>query len=161
MESSKNPSRVSSVWLCSPFGCLQSMSADDHDFLFSPLNPKPPNSARKVHIRRLYDVFQLCLHRNDFPRARRAWTILARCKEVDWKMMWTTGVLLLGENSGTQPNEKSVEFLSTMLRQYPDEVSSSRMSSFHAVLPNSKARKHPTRTRIAAHTFRDVSKSTR
>jgi len=97
------------------------MSADDHDFLFSPLNPKPPNSARKVHIRRLYDVFQLCLHRNDFPRARRAWTILARCKEVDWKMMWTTGVLLLGENSGTQPNEKSVEFLSTMLRQYPDE----------------------------------------
>ncbi|OCH92154.1 hypothetical protein OBBRIDRAFT_791531 [Obba rivulosa] len=97
------------------------MSADDHDFLFSPVNPKRPTTARKVHVRRLYDVFHLCLHRNDLARARRAWSILARCKEVDWKMMWTTGVLLLGENNGTGPDEKRIEFVSAMLRQHPDE----------------------------------------
>ncbi|EMD40911.1 hypothetical protein CERSUDRAFT_149450 [Gelatoporia subvermispora B] len=97
------------------------MSTDDHDFLFSPVNSKRLNSARKVHIRRLYDVFQLCLHRNDIPRAQKAWSILARCREVDWKTMWTTGVLLLGEHGSTEPNERRIEFLSAMLRQHPDE----------------------------------------
>ncbi|KAF6762175.1 hypothetical protein DFP72DRAFT_1002018 [Ephemerocybe angulata] len=89
----------------------------DHTFLFASLDSKPPNTARKVHIRRLYDLFQVSIQRQDFTRASRAWAILARCKEFDWMSMWMTGFLLLrGSSSDDVPQEK-LEFLRTMLLQ--------------------------------------------
>lgn len=100
------------------------MFPDDQRFLFRSLDSKTPLTARKIHIRRLYDVLQLCLHRNDLPRAKRAWTILARCKEIHWMTMWTTGVRLLGEDFGQHENSsKKIEFLRSMMLQYPDDVS--------------------------------------
>ncbi len=106
------------------------MSSTDYSFLFSSLNAKQPTTARKVHIRRLYDILQLCIQRHDWVRAKRAWAILARCREVDWKVMWRTSVLLLGEGdpdtNDVQANEDRVRFLSLMMRQHPDEVSGGR-----------------------------------
>ncbi|TFK94655.1 hypothetical protein K466DRAFT_245788 [Polyporus arcularius HHB13444] len=101
------------------------MSSTDYSFLFSSLNAKQLTTARKVHIRRLYDILQLCIQRHDWVRAKRAWAILARCREVDWKVMWRTSVLLLGEGdpdtNDVQANEDRVRFLSLMMRQHPDE----------------------------------------
>ncbi|KAH7930702.1 hypothetical protein BV22DRAFT_1101649 [Leucogyrophana mollusca] len=98
------------------------MNPDDHCFLFSSFDDKKPLSTRKIHLRRLNDVLQLSLHRGDLPRARRAWSILARCKEVDWKAMWTTGVYLLVQNANsTQTSPQKIEFLRTMMLQCPDQ----------------------------------------
>ncbi|KAI0832575.1 hypothetical protein BC628DRAFT_329807 [Trametes gibbosa] len=101
------------------------MPHDKHSFLFSSLNSKQPNTARKVHICRLFDILQLCVQRHDWQRARRAWTILLRCKEVDWKTMWKTSLLLLGrpdETAGYNTSETDkVSFLTVMMRQHPEE----------------------------------------
>ncbi|KAI1796237.1 hypothetical protein LXA43DRAFT_970121 [Ganoderma leucocontextum] len=99
---------------------------NEYSFLFSSLGSKQPNTTRKVHIRRLYDILQLCIQRQDWARAKCAWGILARCPEVDWKTMWRTSVLLLGEGNPedddeTQANGDRVRFLSVMMRQHPGE----------------------------------------
>ena len=104
----------------------RAMSTNEHSFIFSSLNSKRPHSTRKAHIRRLHDILQLCIQRRDWARAKRAWAILVRCGEVDWKTMWTTSVLLLSEDdpedNGVQANGDRVRFLSIMMRQHPDEV---------------------------------------
>lgn len=106
------------LWLCSTFMSFE------HTFLFASLDDKKPVTARNVHIRRLYDLLQLSLQRNDIPRAKRAWAILARCKEVDWKTMWTIGVhLLADEYNRPEVNLPRVEFLRAMMLQHPEEVS--------------------------------------
>ncbi|KAH9850733.1 hypothetical protein C2E23DRAFT_734510 [Lenzites betulinus] len=103
------------------------MAHDEHAFLFNPLNSKQPQTARKVHIRRLFDILHLCVQRHDWQRARRAWTVLLRCKEVDWKTMWKMSLLLLGrpdENTDFDPPETDsdkVNFLTVMMRQHPEE----------------------------------------
>jgi hypothetical protein len=100
----------------------------EHTFLFASLEDKKPITARKIHIRRLYDLLQLCLQRNDIPRAKRAWAILARCKEVDWKTMWTTGVHLLGDDTNSpEASQSRLEFLRAMMLQHSEEVSKQRL----------------------------------
>ena len=94
----------------------------DHNFIFASLDGKAPNTARKVHIRRLYDIFQICIQRRDYARARRAWAILARCKEFDWMSMWTTGLLLMGGSPGEEVPTEKLEFLRTMMLQNTGEV---------------------------------------
>ncbi|KAF5321498.1 hypothetical protein D9619_000653 [Psilocybe cf. subviscida] len=91
-----------------------------HVFLFATLNSKQPSTARKVHIRRLYDILQLSLLRQDFARAQRAWAILARCKEVDWKALWSTGLQIL-EQDGSNGEEPTIEYLRSMMLQFPEE----------------------------------------
>jgi RNA polymerase I-specific transcription initiation factor RRN11 len=96
-----------------------------HDFLFSSLNSKQPGTARKVHIRRVYDILQLSLQRHDLERARKAWTILARCREFDWKSMWTLGVHLLGASEDQDnANPLRIGFLRTLMLQHPDQKDS-------------------------------------
>ncbi|EIW61220.1 uncharacterized protein TRAVEDRAFT_116276 [Trametes versicolor FP-101664 SS1] len=103
------------------------MPHGEHSFLFSSLDSKQPNTARKVHLRRLFDVLHLCIQRHDWPRARRAWAILARCKELDWKTMWRTSLLLLGEGESDATTHApdtdgdKVGFLTVMMRQFPEE----------------------------------------
>lgn len=94
----------------------------DHNFIFASLDGKPPNTARKVHIRRLYDIFQVCIQRKDYVRARRAWAILARCKEFDWMSMWTTGLLLVGGSPGDEVSSEKLDFLRRMMLQNTGEV---------------------------------------
>lgn len=98
--------------------------SSDHRFLFASLDSRKPLTARKVHIRRLYDLLQLSIHRNDLPRARRAWCILARCKEVHWMTMWTTGlhVLCAGVDEGNH-TQKRLEYLRTMMLRNTEDVS--------------------------------------
>ncbi|KAI0375790.1 hypothetical protein BV20DRAFT_984843 [Pilatotrama ljubarskyi] len=102
------------------------MLHDEDSLLFSSLGSKQTTTARKVHIRRLFDILHLCVQRQDWHRARRAWAILARCKEVHWKTMWRTSLLLLGEDeeigtSRPDPENERVSFLTVMMRQYPEE----------------------------------------
>lgn len=110
------------------------MSSDlDHRFLFASLNSQKPLTARKVHIRRLYDVLQLAIHRNDITRANRAWSILARCKEIHWMSLWTTGLHLL--SAGIEDDDpKRMEYLRTMMLRHQDDVSGSYSTSRKCVL---------------------------
>ncbi|KAI0050181.1 hypothetical protein FA95DRAFT_1555881 [Auriscalpium vulgare] len=96
------------------------MSGVGHTFSFSLPGGKPPSTARKIHIKRLYDIVQLSMQRGDLARARRAFAILAQCKEVAWKDLWKTGLSLLGD-SPTATDHKRLDFLRTMLLQHPDE----------------------------------------
>lgn len=109
------------------------MADDSNRFLFASLGDRPGSTARRVHIRRLYDILQLCILRNDVPRAKRAWSILARCKEIDWKDLWKCGLLLLGDVSagvhGTDTSDgdaraamSRIEYLRKMRMQHPGEV---------------------------------------
>ncbi|KAJ7228480.1 hypothetical protein GGX14DRAFT_346285 [Mycena pura] len=95
-------------------------------FVFAFLPKSKSYSARKIHIRRVYDVMQMCIQRNDFERATRAWNILARCKEVNWRTLWTTGVHILAENldaseDASEKDAKKIDFLRVMMLQYPDD----------------------------------------
>jgi len=98
------------------------MPSDDHVFLFASLDSKPPLTTRKVHIRRLYDILQLSIQRQDFERAKRVWAILVHCKEIDWKALWTMGLLILERDSSESNEKNEVEFLRTIMLQYPDDV---------------------------------------
>ncbi|KAF7332114.1 hypothetical protein MKEN_00092100 [Mycena kentingensis (nom. inval.)] len=56
--------------------------------------------------------------------AIRAWNILVRCKEVDWKSMWSLGVHLLAENNLDNASERQsskVDFLRLMMLQRPED----------------------------------------
>ncbi|KAI0352984.1 hypothetical protein OH77DRAFT_1458850 [Trametes cingulata] len=102
------------------------MLPDEPSFLFSSLGSAHPTTARKLHIRRLFDVLHLSLQRQDWHRAKRAWAILARCKEVQWKTLWRTSLLLLSEGDELDEDQVSsdserVGFLTIMMRQYPEE----------------------------------------
>lgn len=95
----------------------------NHNFLFASLDSKPPRTAREVHIRRLYDILQLCIQRNDMPRAKRAWAILVRCKEFRWEKHWTTGLCILNENGvSTENMPQRIEYLRAMMLRDIDKV---------------------------------------
>lgn len=101
------------------------MSSDSYKFLFAYPNAKQTLSARKVHIRRLYDILELSIHRNDLARAKKAWAILVRCKEVNWKTMWRTGALLVGKSEDpTMSARDRLEYLTTMMLQFAEAVRS-------------------------------------
>ncbi|KAJ6539554.1 hypothetical protein B0H19DRAFT_960679 [Mycena capillaripes] len=92
-------------------------------FIFAPtFDTKNPSTARKIHIRRVYDVMQMCIQRNDLERATRAWTILAHCEEINWRTMWSTSVHILAENlNDYEKSPKKVEFLRLMMLQHPED----------------------------------------
>ncbi|KAK2466089.1 hypothetical protein APHAL10511_001731 [Amanita phalloides] len=91
------------------------MPSDNHNFIFTSLQSKGPLTARKVHIRRLYDILQLCIQRQDYSRARQAWAILARCKEIQWMSLWITGLLL------ADPEKEKVDYLRSLMLRHPDD----------------------------------------
>lgn len=99
------------------------MSSDPYKFLFAYPNAKQTLSARKVHIRRLYDILELSVHRDDLVRAKKAWSILVRCKELNWKVMWKTGALLVGEHEDSAATAKvRLGYLTTIMLQFPEAV---------------------------------------
>jgi len=55
-------------------------------------------STRGRHLRLLNDVLHLSIQRRQWDRAARAWSILARCPEVDWMGMCRIGLLILSQN---------------------------------------------------------------
>ncbi|KIP10670.1 hypothetical protein PHLGIDRAFT_22116 [Phlebiopsis gigantea 11061_1 CR5-6] len=98
------------------------MSFDKYSFLFTYPDAKQTLSARRVHIRRLYDILELSIHRNELPRARNAWSILVRCKEINWKIMWKTGASLVAtdDDDKAASTRNKVEYLTTMMLQFPE-----------------------------------------
>lgn len=54
-------------------------SSESHAYIYS-LNPSA--SVRAAHIRRVFDLMELSLQRQQLDRATRCWAILVRCKEV-------------------------------------------------------------------------------
>ncbi|KAI6047489.1 hypothetical protein EDC04DRAFT_627867 [Pisolithus marmoratus] len=97
-------------------------SSSNHQFLFSLLDDKPRLTSRRIHLRRLYDILHLSLQQHDMVRARRAWAILARCKEVNWKNLWTLSIGLLDchvDNVDSIPTK--IDYLRAMMLQHPDE----------------------------------------
>ncbi|KAF9247389.1 hypothetical protein BU15DRAFT_70201 [Melanogaster broomeanus] len=98
------------------------MDTNNHTFLFSPPDDQPPLTSRRVHLRRLYDVLQLSMQRGDMERARRAWAILARCKEVSWKTSWTLSIGLLDRyGHRTESSPAKIDYLRTMMLQFPED----------------------------------------
>ncbi|CAA7259614.1 unnamed protein product [Cyclocybe aegerita] len=98
------------------------MSSHDHAFLFAPHNSRQPATTRKIHLRRLHDILQLSIQTRQFKRAKRAWAILCRCKETDWKALWTTGLLILGEGEpGNNGTCNAVDYLRAMMLHCPDD----------------------------------------
>lgn len=103
---------------------------DLHDcsgsFLFNSSDRKAPTTARKVHIRRLFDILHLSIQRRDLPRARKAFGLLSRCEEIEWTVIWKQALLLLADElptSGDAPRtEKQIDFLRVMMLQHPEEV---------------------------------------
>lgn len=96
---------------------------NDHQFLFAFSNEKKMPNARQIQLQRLYDIVNLSLQRGDLLRARRAWSILARCKEINWKAMWRLGITLLENDvhGVMESNPHKIDFLRTMLLQLPEE----------------------------------------
>ncbi|KAL4076161.1 hypothetical protein V8B97DRAFT_2001734 [Scleroderma yunnanense] len=94
----------------------------DHPFLFSLLEDKPRLTSRRVHLRRLYDVLHLSLQQHDMARARRAWAILARCNEVNWKSLWMLSIGLLDHHAdNTKYSSIKIDYLRSLMLQHPDE----------------------------------------
>ncbi|THV08345.1 hypothetical protein K435DRAFT_847217 [Dendrothele bispora CBS 962.96] len=97
------------------------MSMPEDAFLFACLESNT-STARKTHIRRLYDILQLSIHRNDLSRARRAWAVLARCKEIPWVFMWPIAVHLVGDSQSEEDDEeRRIVLLREMIHQFPDQ----------------------------------------
>ncbi|KAF8742457.1 hypothetical protein AX14_004323 [Amanita brunnescens Koide BX004] len=117
------------------------MSSDDHNFLFASLHSNRPLTARKVHIRRLYDVLQLCIQRQDFSRARRAWAILARCKEIQWKSLWITSLLLVGDGLHLADSSKDkIDYLRSLMLQHLDDREAILTELIHSLIVSSRYR---------------------
>ena len=135
------------------------MSFNNHTFLFSSLDSKQPSTARKVHIRRLYDILQLSIQRHQFQRAKRVWAILVHCKEIDWKGLWSVGLHILSEDTTDEGGEQvAVEYLRSMMLQCSDNVSIS-IPPFSSLWTNQRiARNHPQRTGIQASSSRKMQR---
>ena len=86
-----------------------------------------PSSSRKIHVRRLNDLMHLSIERGEYAHARRAWSILLRCKEFDWRTMWKTGLLLVSprENNGGKIDEEELDSRISYLRASMLQVSGS------------------------------------
>ncbi|WRT70617.1 uncharacterized protein IL334_007615 [Kwoniella shivajii] len=56
-------------------------------------------SIRKRWIQNIIDLLHSCLLKGDIERAKRAWAILVRCREVNWKSRWYWGLLILSSTN--------------------------------------------------------------
>ncbi|KAG8218677.1 hypothetical protein J3R82DRAFT_4344 [Butyriboletus roseoflavus] len=98
------------------------MPPNVHKFLFSPPKDILPLTSRRVHLRRLYDVLHLSIQRGDLHRARRAWAILARCKEIDWRTSWMLAIGLLNRSGHrTESNQTKIDYLRTTMLHSPED----------------------------------------
>ncbi|WVQ63239.1 uncharacterized protein L199_001390 [Kwoniella botswanensis] len=62
-------------------------------------------SIRKRWIQNLIDLLHFSLLKGDIERAKRAWSILVRCREVNWKSRWYWGLLILSSSSSSTSND--------------------------------------------------------
>ncbi|KAG8691864.1 hypothetical protein FRC11_007223 [Ceratobasidium sp. 423] len=82
----------------------------------------PSTSSRKQHIRFTYDLLHVCLQRGDLGRARRAWAILVKCSEIDWRTLWAIGLALIPgreDGEGGRATREHVNYLKRVRLQIP------------------------------------------
>ncbi|CAE7154210.1 unnamed protein product [Rhizoctonia solani] len=82
----------------------------------------PSTSSRKQHIRFTYDLLHVCLQRGDLVRARRAWAILVKCPEIDWRRLWAVGLALIpgrDDDDGRRATREHVNYLKRVRLQIP------------------------------------------
>ena len=98
----------------------------NHQFLFSLLGLRGADSARKVTIRRVYDVCMHSLFLGDVERSRKAFGILRRCKEFDWKASWALAIYMLNAHDPDRDDTfflSQVQQLRLLMLQDPTRVS--------------------------------------
>ena len=143
----------------------QSMCSDKQatPFLFaSPDRRAPSSSARRVHLRRLYDILHLSIQRGDLPLARSAFGLLARCQDVEWQDIWKFGLVLLTANDEDTPTPggsdvgtpKHIEFLQVMMLRYPEQVCAFTFLLFFTLPSPSRLPNSPRPPRITARIAR-------
>lgn len=88
-------------------------------------------SSRRRHICLLNDLLHLSIERSEWDKAARAWAILARCPEVDWKEMAKVGLILIGKrdggtDDGDEPREdfgaQRIDYLKSLMLRNPEKV---------------------------------------
>lgn len=88
-------------------------------------------SSRRRHIRFLNDLLYLSIEWSEWDKAARAWAILARCPEVDWKEMAKVGLILIGKQcgqnrDGDEPHEdfgvERIDYLKSLMLRHPEKV---------------------------------------
>lgn len=105
-------------------------------FLFaSPDGRGSASSARRVHLRRLYDILHLSIQRGDLLLAQRTFALLSRCEDVEWAAIWKFGLIILAAAGQPPPpdnvtvntlgtptrNHRDIEFLRVMMLRHPEE----------------------------------------
>ena len=109
---------------------MSSHSDRNHHFLFTLLSLRGTDSARKVTIRRVYDVCMHSLCLGDVERARKAFGILLRCKEFDWKASWSLAIYMLNAHGPERDDAfflSQVERLRSLMLRDPTQVSCSSL----------------------------------
>ncbi|CAE6425126.1 unnamed protein product [Rhizoctonia solani] len=76
----------------------------------------PSTSSRKQHIRFTYDLLHVCLQRGDLIRARRAWAVLVKCPEIDWRTLWAVGLALIPGRVGNESSRATREHVNYLKR---------------------------------------------
>ena len=102
------------------------MNSDrNHRFLFSLAGLRSADSARKVTIRRVYDVCMRSLCLGEVERAKKAFGILLRCREFDWKDSWSLAIYMLNAHDPEREDAfflSQVEQLRSLMLQDPTRV---------------------------------------
>lgn len=105
----------------------------NHEFLFSLISFKKADSARLLTIRRLYDVCMYSLYTKDIEQARKAFGILLRCKEFNWKTSWSLAIYMLNPFDSDRGDSfflGQVEHLRSLMLQAPVLVSQHHRPTF-------------------------------
>ena len=110
-------------------------------FLFASPDRRPSSSsARRVHLRRLYDILHLSIQRGDLLLAQSSFALLSRCDDVQWSAIWKFALIILaaadhdhdhddGQPSASLGTPKHIEFLRLMMLRHPEEVRTSTFST--------------------------------
>lgn len=85
-------------------------------------------SSRRRHIRMLNDLLYLSIERSQWDKAARAWAVLTRCPEVDWKEIARVGLLLIGKQDDVGERDEDdvgghrVDYLKSLMLRHPEKV---------------------------------------
>ncbi|KZO97271.1 hypothetical protein CALVIDRAFT_526818 [Calocera viscosa TUFC12733] len=109
-------------------------------------HPRLIRSTRTAHISRTTDILHLSLQRGDLQRARRAWAVLVRCKEFDWKAGWRIGLAVLEE-------EERGRWLERAFLACPDEKESILRELVLTYIAHSRPRAALDQLELYLHSF--------
>lgn len=143
---------------------MTSLPDRNHQFLFSLLGLRNVDTARKLTIRRVYDVCMHSLFLGDVERARKAFGILLRCKEFDWKASWALAIYMLNAHDPDRNDTyflRQAEQLRLLMLQDPTRVGYWSSTHSHRISTTSAARRIVERGPASANPERPFRRSAR